>query len=223
MNIDTARDGSLTFARSQTPAAGCGPAERACGQRRVKWPLLRRGSMQRIRYVRPPLRRHQSNTHAVDCSGVCFVFGGAHSSRCRIAFAHVGAVLGISIISCATEVVDFRTQSHPHDSISGAMTLGLSFSRKLIDPSGRRWSGWSRSCGRSRRSPWLSRSRCGWSAAGSRRCRRSGSRLRGCTATATLSDVGLFRNPVGLICSFVRSPLLLTSFCSLLLSDANRG
>src|SRR5262249_11109136 len=60
---------------------------------------------------------------------------GAHSGRRGITLAHIGAILSIPIIPRPAEDVNFRTQSHPHDGISGTMSLGLCFSRKSVGPS----------------------------------------------------------------------------------------
>jgi hypothetical protein len=58
---------------------------------------------------------------------VRLVFGSTHSGRRRIMFAHVRAVLGISVTSGSTEVVDFGTQIDPDDNIGRAARLSLSF------------------------------------------------------------------------------------------------
>ena len=55
------------------------------------------------------------------------VFGRSHSRRYRITFAHVRAVLGGSITSGSTEVVDFGSQIGPNNSIRGAVCLSQSF------------------------------------------------------------------------------------------------
>jgi hypothetical protein len=55
------------------------------------------------------------------------VFGCSHACRYGITFAHVGAVLGGSIASGSTEVVDFGSQISPNNSIRGAVCLSQSF------------------------------------------------------------------------------------------------
>ena len=74
-----------------------------------------------------PLRRAHGITRTLNRLWVRLVFGSVHSSRGGITFAHVRAVLCASIIFGSAEVVDFRSQIDPHNSIGGAAGLSLSF------------------------------------------------------------------------------------------------
>ena len=156
------------------------------------------------------------------------VFGSAHSGRRRIVFAHVRAVLCISVTSGSTEVVDFGSQIDPDDSIGRAARLSLSFGREFVrsdwifrnasgGAGGSRWRG-SRSGRRSGCGwcwSWSSRSRCR-SRCRSRLLGRGGSGLSGRGAATALSDVSLFGDAIGLICCLVGSPLFPAFPCSLL-------
>ena len=163
-----------------------------------------------------------------------FVFGSAHSRRHGIAFAHVCAVLRVSVISGSAEVVDFGSQIDPHNGICGAARLSLRFGRKFVRPdgfcrnAGCRSGGWRRRRNRSRR---RSRRRRGRS--GSSRCsRRSRSRSRRCcgcrgrfggwSAAAALSYVSLFSDAARLIRGLVGPPLFPAFLRSLLLCHGNR-